>query len=150
MKTIEELKAQQPVFLHNWSEVVDVVGDFEDIYMTGEEYRAEKAPYKNAETWEEEKAQMADALKRYEDKHILFAYYGTDNYSGDAFVLFEEGGKLFEVNGGHCSCCGLEGQWSPEETTLEALAHRLTVGTMGVDDYSDNEFAAELKDFIGV
>lgn len=150
MKTIEELKAQAPVFLHNWNEPIDVIGDFEDIYLTGAEYRAAEAPYKNEAMWLEKKQQMDAALKNHAAETILFASYGTDNYSGDAFVLFEQDGKLYEVNGNHCSCMGLEGQWAPEETTLEALAHRLTVGTMGVDDYSGNEFAAELKQFLGL
>ena len=52
---------------------------------------------------------------------ILFASYGGGVYEGDAFVLFEQDGKLFQVTGGHCSCYGLEGQWDPEETTLEYL-----------------------------
>jgi hypothetical protein len=150
MKTIEELKAQTPVFLHNWSEAIDVIGDFEDLCMTGVEYRATEAPYENEAMWLEKKQQMEAALKNHAAENILFASYGTDNYSGDAFVLFEQDGRLYEVNGSHCSCVGLEGQWSPEETTLEALAHRLTVGTMGVDDYSGNEFATELKQFLGL
>ena len=56
--------------------------------------------------------------------NILLATYTYEDYSGDAFVLFEKDGKLFEVNGGHCSCYGLEGQWEPEETTSEALLTR--------------------------
>ena len=56
--------------------------------------------------------------------NILLATYTFEDYSGDAFVLFEKDGKLFEVNGGHCSCYGLEGQWEPEETTSEALLTR--------------------------
>lgn len=60
--------------------------------------------------------------------NILLATYTYEDYSGDAFVLFEKGGKLFEVNGGHCSCYGLEGQWGPEETTSEALLARLWYG----------------------
>lgn len=60
--------------------------------------------------------------------NILLATYTYEDYSGDAFVLFEKGGKLFEVNGGHCSCYGLDGQWEPEETTSEALLARLWYG----------------------
>lgn len=93
---------------------------------------------------------MEQKLKEWEGINILFASYGYANYSGNAFVLFEKEGKLFEVNGGHCSCYGLEGQFDPEETTLEALRHRLIEGKMGQDDYSDNEFANELKQFLGV
>ena len=93
---------------------------------------------------------MKDAIEKWKPINILFASYGLDNYSGDAFVLFERDGQLFEVNGSHCSCYGLEGQWSPEDTTLEALEFRLLKGTFGTDSYSDNEFAKELKDFLGV
>ena len=55
---------------------------------------------------------------------ILFAAYGGRSYEGAAFVLYRKDGKLFEVNGGHCSCNGLEGQWGPEETTVAALKMR--------------------------
>jgi len=63
-----------------------------------------------------------------DEPNVLFASYVRGNYDGDALVLFEEGGKLFRVDGSHCSCCGLEGQWEPEETTAEALMHQLDNG----------------------
>jgi hypothetical protein len=37
-----------------------------------------------------------------------------------------------------------------EDTTLEALNHRLIEGKLGVDDYSGNEFHEELKEFLGI
>jgi hypothetical protein len=150
MKTLSEILKQEPVFLHNWKTKVDLISDFDNIYLSEDEYSALTAPYANVKLWEEKKAQMKAALQQWKDLNILFASYGQDNYSGDAFVLFEKGGELFEVNGGHCSCYGLEGQFSPEATTLEALAHRLTSGSMGTDSYSGNEFATELKTFIGL
>src|ERR1700756_4478230 len=55
---------------------------------------------------------------------VLFASYGGGSYEGDALVIFKHDGKLYEVNGSHCSCYGLEGQWKPEETSVEALAMR--------------------------
>lgn len=55
---------------------------------------------------------------------LLLAWYGTGSYDGSAFVLYKKDGKLYEVNGSHCSCHGLEEQWQPEETTWEALAMR--------------------------
>ncbi len=76
---------------------------------------------------------------------VLLASYGTDNYCGDAFVLFRKDDKLFEVNAGHCSCYGVEDQWSPEETTVASLRKRLNEGTLGSDDYTDNVFKDELK-----
>lgn len=63
---------------------------------------------------------------------ILFAYYSYENYSGDAFVLFRTAdGALWEVNGGHCSCYGLEGQWEPELTSVSELRHRMDQGRQG-------------------
>src|SRR3569833_1297734 len=61
---------------------------------------------------------------RLENSNVLFAWYGDGSYCGSAFVLFEKEGKLYEVNGDHCSCYGLEGQWAPEETSWEAVAMR--------------------------
>lgn len=58
---------------------------------------------------------------------ILYASYEYEDYSGSAFVLFEQNGELYEVNGSHCSCYGLEGQWQPEETFPEAIEKRFDV-----------------------
>ena len=68
---------------------------------------------------------------------VLLAWYGYGDYDGSAFVLFEKNGQLYEVNGGHCSCYGLEGQFEPEETTVEALRHRIQEGYLGQSDYYD-------------
>lgn len=68
---------------------------------------------------------------------ILLAWYGGGSYDGSAFVLFERGGHLYEVNGGHCSCHGLEGQWDPEKTTVEAIVHRVENGCLGDNAYYD-------------
>ena len=87
---------------------------------------------------------------------ILLASYGYENYEGSAFVLFERDGKLYEVNGSHCSCYGLseqsysgleytDTQWQPEETTLESLRHRLEEGKLGKESYYGNEYADELR-----
>ena len=61
-------------------------------------------------------------------REVLYACYEQEDYQGSAFVLYCENGKLYEVHGSHCSCNGLEGQWSPEEVTLEELLHRLKKG----------------------
>lgn len=54
---------------------------------------------------------------------LLVAVYSL-GYDGCALVVYEKGGTLFEVNGGHCSCYDLEGQWSPEETSVDSLRLR--------------------------
>jgi len=79
---------------------------------------------------------------------VLLASYGYGNYCGVAFVLFKRDGKLFEVNANHCSCYGLEQEWYPEETTKEALLHRLNEGKLGDDGYTDNVFRDELREVL--
>lgn len=61
-------------------------------------------------------------VKLAKDIRIKFAYYDIDGYDGHAIVVFEQGGKLYMVEAWHCSCYGLEDQWSPTEETLETLA----------------------------
>ena len=65
--------------------------------------------------------------EKLEKVEILYACYSYGDYSGDTHVIFREDGKLYEVNGGHCSCYGLEGQWEPEETSVEAMLARPSV-----------------------
>jgi len=66
-----------------------------------------------------------DAVKGYK---VLYAWYEYADYSGSAFVLLKKGRKLYEVNGGHCSCYGLEGQFDLEETSAEAILKRQFFG----------------------
>jgi hypothetical protein len=100
--------------------------------------------------WSDKEGVARDFETNLDNVNILFASYTYENYSGEAFVLFEQDGKLFEVNGGHCSCYGLEGQWAPEETTIQALTYRLTEGRMGQDSWDGNQYGNELKEFIEV
>lgn len=101
----------------------------------------------DGERWEyESKSDDPTKSEKFAGLDILLASYGYDNYAGDAFVLFKRDGKLYEVNGSHCSCYGLEGQWEPEETNKEALEKRLTDGSLGKDEWTGNEFADELRE----
>ena len=81
-----------------------------------------------------------------ENIEILFAHYDYADYEGYAFVLFERNGQLYEVNCSHCSCYGLEGQWSPEETSVEELQHRMDNGNLG-SGYQGN-FVNELREVL--
>lgn len=74
-----------------------------------------------------------------EGVRILFAAYENESYEGYAMVIFSKDGKLYEVNGSHCSCNGLEGQWQPEETSLEALKMR---------NYSYGDMQHDLEKFL--
>jgi hypothetical protein len=132
MKTLEQILNQEPVYLNDFTNREDVIGEF-----SGYNYN-----------WNEEFTEKIN--KEFENVNILFASYGCANYSGDAFVLFEEDGELYEVNGGHCSCYGLEDQWNPDLVMLEELEHRLVNGSFGEDNWSDNNFKEELCKFLGV
>lgn len=77
--------------------------------------------FKNAEDVIGAYEAPADAL---DGATIHLAWYGYGDYCGSSLVVFEKDGQLFEVNGSHCSCYGLEDQWSPEETSWAALAMR--------------------------
>ena len=58
---------------------------------------------------------------------FIYACYDTPPYEGYAHVIFVRDGVLYEVNGSHCSCNGLENCWKPEETSLPALMFRPNV-----------------------
>lgn len=65
---------------------------------------------------------------------FLYASYTYEDYSGSAYVLFRKAGKLFQVEGSHCSCYGLEGQWEPDEVVPEQLILRLKKGAFPESD----------------
>jgi hypothetical protein len=72
---------------------------------------------------------------------VLFASYVQGGYEGSAIVVFRQNGKLYEVHGGHCSCNGLEGQWSPEEATADSLAK--TIINHLRSEYSDADISGD-------
>lgn len=96
---------------------------------------------------EEEKKEF---LKQFEGCEWIFGSYSYENYSGDAFVIFKKDGEVYENGGSHCSCYGVEGQWNPEKTSIEAIKHRLENGSLGIcSSYSsENEFKKELEEFL--
>ena len=78
---------------------------------------------------------------------IIYGYYHDEDYSGSCFVLLQEksSGNLFEVNGSHCSCYGLENQWELEATTIESILHRLKQGHInGLSSEKDCGFILSL------
>ena len=111
------------VYLHDWSDFDGMVESFRD-------YGAD----------------VAEHARLFEGVEVLLASYSYEDYSGLAFVLFRKGGELFEVNGSHCSCYGLEDQWEPEQTTVAALRYRLDQGQLGNGHYDGSgTFADELR-----
>lgn len=87
-------------------------------------YRSNREHFDIAEQFRMDEQELAGCT-------ILFAAYELDYLQSQALVVFERKGQLYEVNGSHCSCYDLEGQWEPEETSVEALRHRLNEGIFG-------------------
>jgi hypothetical protein len=71
---------------------------------------------------------------------FLIAYESVGSWGCDSssFFLLEKDGKLYENHGSHCSCYGFEGQWKPEETTIEYLiSDKFYLSCGGYDDSSE-------------
>lgn len=60
-----------------------------------------------------------------DDCYVIAAYYSYEDYEGSAHVVFLHDFTLYEVQGGHCSCYGLEGQWKPDVVQVDELRARL-------------------------
>lgn len=71
------------------------------------------------------------------DIEVLAAYYTYEDYTGDCTVYFRQDGKLYYAGGSHCSCNGLEGQWSPDEIDLPYLKMLLNAGSFEKKEYYD-------------
>ena len=148
MKDLQIILSQSPVFLNQWSSPFQVIADFEDVSLCEEDYNDSHFGSNKLNEYQMKDAiKMTQALLKHAKEHILFASYSYADYSGDAWVLFEKDGKLYEVNGGHCSCYGLEGQWEPEEVNLKEIENRIRGKEWGKDD---NNFREELMKFLGV
>ena len=93
-------------------------------YFKSREHVAREFEEGTGDRYSDDISKFAVAADFPRDKDILYASYEHGGYEGWAFVLFQRGGKLFEVHGSHCSCFGLEGQWKPEETSWAAIAMR--------------------------
>lgn len=60
------------------------------------------------------------------DEEVLFATYDTGEYEGQAHIFYMRDGKLYETSAGHCSCNGLEDNFTTgSEVTWKALDLRL-------------------------
>lgn len=80
-----------------------------------------------------------------EPDKVLLARYDDPGYSGDAFIIFKNEGKLYLVEGSHCSCYGLEDQFDPEETTEEVLRMKVENTNYGMFNTYKNEILSALE-----
>lgn len=71
-------------------------------------------------------------------QEVLVWDYSCEDYSGNAYLLYRDSrdGLLYEVHGSHCSCYGLEDQFSPEKVSTKRL--KMWLDTMK-DDREHNE-----------
>ena len=83
---------------------------------------------------------------------ILIAYESVGSWGCDSsswFLLKEKAtGKLFETHGSHCSCYGFEGQFEPEETTVEYLQSDKFYFCCGGYDDNSNENESSVKNYL--
>ncbi len=81
----------------------------------------------------------------FEGAEVLFALYNSGGYDGSAVVILRRNGKLYRVDGGHCSCYGLEDQWQEDETSVEALKHEYADLESNTKIYDDDDKVALLR-----
>ena len=84
--------------------------------------------YGNFENWEDVLSSFEVDASELKEVIPLFASYDTECYEGKALVVYVHDGKVMMVEGSHCSCYALEGQWSPEEMPPEAMIHIINEG----------------------
>lgn len=80
-----------------------------------------------------------------EPEEVIYANYGSGGYDGNALVVFRNGNNYYTVEGSHCSCYGLEGQWSPEEYVgkelfLEMIDRRIE------SSYSNDDYPSDCRE----
>lgn len=72
--------------------------------------------WKDNETgWNRVVAEFAITGSETVEPDAVFATYERPPYEGYALVAYRRGDKAYLVEGSHCSCFGLEGQWEPTE-----------------------------------
>jgi hypothetical protein len=76
---------------------------------------------------------------------LCYANYEYGWYEGSATVFYyrKSTKKYYECYGSHCSCYGLEGQWSEEEIVIQEMINRLEKGYLS----DGGSFKAAFEEF---
>lgn len=94
----------------------------------------------DSKPWDEPNKEYLDNLRKYD---ILVAYESVGAYGCDSSSWFllknKEDGKLYEINGSHCSCYGFEGQGELNEVPLDALKYRSDYSILSTGGYDDDD-----------
>ena len=77
-------------------------------------------------SWEDVCREFEESIP--EPDEVIFAVYDQEMYEGSADVVYRVGERFYWVSGSHCSCYGLEEQWSPEEYSRDELVAALLRG----------------------
>jgi len=114
-----------------------------------EEYAGDKSGFDYGEPDADDKAKVAKYL---EDYNIVIAYESVGSWGCDSASYFllqhKETGEFQEFSGSHCSCYGFEGQFDPQEATLEYLkSDKFNFWCGGYDD-NETENQKAVKDFL--
>lgn len=84
--------------------------------------------------------EKAELLKELSDFEILIAYEHVGSWGCDSssYFLMMKDAKYYEFAGSHNSCFGFEGQYDPDEATIDYLnSDRFSFYCGGYDDNSD-------------
>ena len=73
---------------------------------------------------------------------VAYESVGTWGCDSSSVFIFHQQGKVWIVEGSHCSCYGFEGQWRPQETHKKALLAQKYFSMGGYDDARDENEAA--------
>jgi hypothetical protein len=93
-------------------------------------------------SWADVQKEFATTMP--EPDRVLMAYYGYESYSGEAGVVYQNGTSYYVVMGGHCSCHGLEDQFTPTEYESKELL----LACLKKESYYDNGLKNAINDLI--
>ncbi len=85
---------------------------------------------------------------------VVGGSYVYENYDGRAILYVAQDGKLYEVTGSHCSCNGLEGDFTPQEVRPSTIVTMLRTQPesnrrYGLDDSDQRMLATVIENLFG-
>ena len=114
-----------------------------------EEYAGDKSGFDYGEPDDSDKIKVTKYL---EDYSVIIAYESVGSWGCDSSSYFllrhKETGEYQEFSGGHCSCYGFEGQFEPQEATIEYLKSDKFHFYCGGYDDNETENQKAVKEFI--
>lgn len=114
-----------------------------------EEYAGEKSGFDYGDPTAADKSKVAKYLESYD---VIIAYESVGAWGCDSNSYFllkhKDTGQYQEFSGAHCSCYGFEGQFDPQETSIEYLKSDKFNFYCGEYDDNETENQKAVKDFL--